>query len=479
MNLNDIVKNYITEDFQYECKARLDRNNIIGWLKTVDAFANTKGGIFFIGVEDKSFKLIGFEQNEIDKEKMFFYNTLKEHFNTIPEIKTELIEYQIKDKTRYILKIQIFESEMKPVILMYQGMPCIYKRRDGYTSPCEVEELISMTVNNKMVKFDTSITDIKFDINDFNKLSKFFKDHTNMELTEKLLSSINFFNKDGFLTRGALLFKDDYTGEDTSVVCSIYEGFTRGDDKIIASNNFKGNLIDTLEFMQTFVKINTNHGFIKKDTSRIDIDAYPVRSVFESLINALAHRDYFIKGSDIFVDLFKNRLVISSPGSIFKDNESKTTYQLDKLISSRRNELISNTFVLCKVMEAKGTGFKKILEDYKESDESHKPFIRSKYNQFSITLPDLTYSDGVSIDEDAIKINGIINNPSKYDIKILSFAYSNYKNVKEITTYLGISNSTFIRKSVLDNLVNQKYLILNVTKKEKQYITNHELVSKI
>ena len=97
-------------------------------------------------------------------------------------------------------------------------------------------------------------------------------------------------------------------------------------------------------------------------------------------------------------------------------------------------------------MEAKGTGFEKILEDYKESDESHKPFIRSKYNQFSITLPDLTYSDGVSIDEDAIKINGIINNPSKYDIKILSFAYSNYKNVKEITTYLGISNSTFIKK---------------------------------
>ena len=136
-------------------------------------------------------------------------------------------------------------------------------------------------------------------------------------------------------------------------------------------------------------------------------------------------------------------------------------------------------FYTCKKTKAKGTGFKKILEDYKESYKSHKPFIRSKYNQFSITLPDLTYSDGVSIDEDAIKINGIINNPSKYDIKILSFAYSNYKNVKEITTYLGISNSTFIRKSVLDNLVNQKYLILNVTKKEKQYITNHELVSKI
>ena len=362
MYIQDLVRLQIFRDSKYEFINELDKQNTISWLKTVDAFANTKGGVFFIGVEDKSYKLIGFEQNEIDKEKLFFYNTLKEHFDVISEIKTELIEYQIKDKSRYILKINVFESETKPVILMYQGLPCIYKRRDGYTSPCGVEELISMTISNKTVKFDSAITDIKFDINDFNKLSKFFNEHTNMELTEKLLSSINFFNKDKFLTRGALLFKDDYTGEDTSIVCSIYEGFTRGDDRIISSNRFKGNLIDDLEFMLNFIKINTNHGFIKKDTYRIDIDAYPIRSVFESLINALAHRDYFIKGSDIFVDLFKNRLVISSPGSIFKDNESKTTYQLDKLISSRRNELISNVFVLCKVIKLKGLDLKRYLK---------------------------------------------------------------------------------------------------------------------
>lgn len=478
MYLKEIFKDYITEDYQYECKARLDRSNIIGWLKTVDAFANTKGGVFFIGVEDKTHKLIGFDDSEIDKEKLFFYNTLKEHFETIPEVKIDLISYSINDKTRYILKINVFESEMKPVILMYQNLPCVYKRRDGYTSPCLTEELISMSLNNKTTKFDTAMTEVKFDIKDFGKLSKFYKDHTNSELTEKLLSSINFFDKNKFLTRGALLFKDDYDGEDASIVCSIYQGFTRGDDKIISSNKFKGNLLDGLEFMLNFVKLNTNHGFIKKDTYRVDFDAYPIRSVFESLINALAHRDYFIKGSEIYVDLFKNRLVISSPGSMFKDNETKTTYKLDKLISSRRNELISDVFVLCKVMEAKGTGFEKILEDYKESDESHKPFIRNRYNQFSITLPDLTYIDGVSVDEDAIKINGIIDNPSKYDIKILSFAYGAYKNVKEITTYLGISNSTFIRKNILDNLVKQNYLILNETKKEKQYIANHELVEK-
>lgn len=478
MYLKDIFPNYITEDSQYECKSRLDRDNIIGWLKTIDGFANSKGGILFVGVEDKTNKLIGFENSEIDKEKLYFCHTIKEHFDILPQVNIDAISYVIKEKTRYVLKISVLESEIKPVILMYQNLPCIFKRRDGYTSPATTEELIAMSLNNKIVKYDTSITDIKFDINDFQKLSAFYKEHAKDELSEKKLASINFFDDNGYLTKGALLFKDDYDGSDSTVVCSIYEGLTRGDDKIISSNKYQGNLIDVLNYMSNFINLYMNHGFIKMDTYRIDFDAYPKRSVFESLINAVAHRDYFIKGSDIFVDLFKNRLVISSPGSMFKESEPITTYKLDKLISNRRNELICNVFVLCNVMEAKGTGFEKILEDYKDCDENHKPFIRSKYNQFSITLPDLTNTIGVSLEEEAIGLKGIIDNTSKYDLKILSYCFSDYKNVKEIVAYLNVSNSTFIRRKVLDNLVKQNYLILRETAKEKQYMTNHDLVEK-
>ncbi len=385
---------------------------------------------------------------------------------------------QLTKKTRYILKIEIFESDVKPIIFTYDGIPCIFKRRDGYTSYATTEEIISMSMNNEKVKYDTAIGDVKFNFDDFKILREFYEKYTESKLNEKILASIGFFNDKGYLTKGALLFKDDCDVSETSIVCSIYQGLTRGDDKVLASNKFKGNLIDSLNYMLNFINLHSNHGFIKKDTYRIDIDSYPKRSVFESLINSIAHRDYFIKGSDICVDIFKNRLVITSPGSIFKNDESFISYKLDKLISNRRNELICNTFVLCKVMEAKGTGFEKILDDYKDADESHKPFIRSKYNQFSITLPDLTFDGGVSIDEEAIKVNGTILNPSKYDIKILSFCFDSFKNVKEITNYLNISNSSFIRKNVLDNLVDQKYLILKETKKEKQYQTNFELVEK-
>lgn len=479
MYLQDLVKNYIVEDTQFECKARLNREDTIGWLKTIDGFANSKGGIMFIGVEDKTFKLIGFDSSDLDKEKLYFYHTIKEHFSILPQMNSEILSYIINDKERYILKINILESNIKPLIFSYQGLPCIFKRRDGYTSVATTEEIISMSISNNKVRYDTAISDVKFCFDDFSKLRNFYKKYSSEQLTEKKLASIGFYNEEGFLTNGALFFKDDYDGKDTSIVCSLYQGFTRGDDKILASNKYQGNLIDTLEYMLNFINMNSNHGFIKKDTYRVDLDAYPKRSVFEALINSITHRDYFIKGSDICVDIFKNRLVISSPGSIFKNEESFTSYKLDKLISNRRNELISNVFVLCKVMEAKGTGFEKILDDYKEADELHKPFINSKYNQFSLTLPDLTYDGGVSIEEEAINIKGEVNNPSKYDIKILSYCYNNFKNVKDITQYLGVSNSTFIRKNVLDNLVTQNYLILKKTSREKQYFTNHELVDKI
>ena len=478
MNLDDIFKDYITENKQFECKARLDRTNVIGWLKTVDGFCNNKGGALFLGVEDKTNKLIGFDKAEIDKEKLYFFHTLKDHFEILPDTDIEVIPYEVNSKIRYILKINVLESSIKPIILMYQGIPCVFKRRDGYTSAVTTEELIQLSLENKAVKYDTHGTNVPFDLKDFTKLSDFYYEHTGHELTDKILSSIGFFDENRLLCKGALLFKDDYDGTDTSIVCSIYEGLTRGDDKILASNRFKGNMIDSLNYIYGFIIQHMNQGFIKNETGRVNLDAYPRRSVFEAVINALAHRDYFIKGSDIFVDLFKNRLVISSPGSIFKNVDLKTTYHLDKLISSRRNELISSVFVLCNVMEAKGTGFEKILDDYKEADENHKPFIRNDYNQFSITLPDLTFADGVSVEEDNIFLLKDIVKGSKYDIKILAYCYSDYKNVREITTYLNISNSTFFRKQVLENLVSQNILLMKENGKEKQYMTNHEVVDR-
>ena len=57
--------------------------------------------------------------------------------------------------------------------------------------------------------------------------------------------------------------------------------------------------------------------------------------------------------------------------------------------------MISSILVACNVMEAAGTGFDKIIEEYKETDGAHKPYIYSSSDHFTLVLPDLTYENGI------------------------------------------------------------------------------------
>ena len=420
--------------------------------------------------------MIGFNIEDVDREKQFFYNNIKEHFDTLPEIESQILEYEIHSKKRYIIVFNIFESNVKPVILKYKGAPLIYLRRDGYTNYATVEEIMRMVKYSNTPKYDKDKTDIEFDFNNFNKLKLFYLENVGKELTIKDLESINFFDDKNRLYKGSNLFSDNYDGKDLHVVFSLYEGLTRGDNVILSSSEFKGNAIDAYKFMYDNINLRMNHGFIKKDTTRVDFDSYPKRSLFEAIINSLVHKDYYIEGSAIYVDMFKDRLVISSPGSPYGKDELKKTYNLNTFASKRRNELISNIFVLCHAMEAKGTGFEKIMEDYKDQDIKHKPFIYSKNNQFSIVLPDITYKDGVSVDAESIVLLSKIENPTRFDFSILCFCYENSHSIKEISEYLNISDSTFFRKDVILNLVNQNFLLKNKSGNKTIYLTNKEKI---
>ncbi len=475
MKLEEIYSEYETENDSFECKVKLDRANVIGWLKTIDGFANNKGGTLLLGVEDKSNDLIGFDLKGADTEKLYFYKEIKEHFDIVPSINIESMPYLVKDKKRFLLKICVLESVAKPLVLKYHGMPMIFVRRDGYTSAATTEEIIAMSAKGNSPKFDQGKTNIKYSFDDFKLLREFYFQNAGKELKEKELLSLGFVSEDGYLKNGSLLFKDDYDGEKTKIVCSNYKGNTRGDDYIVTSNEFSGNLISDLKYIFEFIDQRMNHGFLKKDSKRIDIDAYPKRSIFEAVINSLAHRDYLLDGSAIYIDLFKNRLSISSPGSLFQTGELKKTYKLESFISKRRNKLISDVFVLCKAMEAKGTGFEKIIDDYAEFDSKYKPFVFSKNNQFTIVLPDLTNPEGVGLDDESIKIIGKPSNQSKYDSQILSYCYYESKSIREIVDYLGISNSSFFRKNILNSLVEDKYLFEKEGTRGKVYITNRDL----
>jgi len=90
-----------------------------------------------------------------------------------------------------------------------------------------------------------------------------------------------------------------------------------------------------------------NHGIIKRKDSHIDVPSYPQEALFEGMINAVTHRDYDLDGTEIRVDLFKDRLEISSPGNFFQGENLDVTFDLSSIISKRRNELIAGVLAAC------------------------------------------------------------------------------------------------------------------------------------
>ena len=53
MYLEEIIGDVQLEDSAVECKSILNREDVVGWLKTIAGFANASGGDMYIGVEDR------------------------------------------------------------------------------------------------------------------------------------------------------------------------------------------------------------------------------------------------------------------------------------------------------------------------------------------------------------------------------------------------------------------------------------------
>lgn len=475
MRLEDIESNVGLENDRLECKGKLNRDDILSWLKTIAGFANASGGDFYIGVEDKTNKLIGFSREEADKERNFFNNQVNEHLSPRPAVKLSFLRYDIRGEERFVIRAKVAEADAKPVILTYKGVPSIYMRREGYTNGATYEEIRNMVLETQPVQYDMLVTEEKYKASDFTELRRFYSDHNDgRTLTDKALLSMGFFNQEGFLSKGALLFADGYEGPETAAQASVFSGFNKGSDRVVTLNRFKGNLISIISQLMEFVLSRMNHSFIKLGQGRKNLDAYPERAVFEGVINAVAHRDYFLDGTQIQLDMFRDRLEISSPGSFYMGGKLGKTYDLSGIISMRRNKLITSVLVSCNVMEAAGTGFDKILNEYASADDSHRPYLCSTSEHFTLVLPDLTYQAGY---QELPQLSFFpAADGTKYDEAVLSFCYGAERKVADIAAHLGISDSSYLRKQILGNLEKQGYLVRSRLGNAACYRTNPDEV---
>ena len=89
-----------------------------------------------------------------------------------------------------------------------------------------------------------------------------------------------------------------------------------------------------------------------KDPARLDLPQYSERAIFEAVVNAVAHRDYSIRGSRIRLSLFSDRLEIQSPGTL--PNSLTVDNIADR--QATRNEVLASMLGRMPVGGARGSG---------------------------------------------------------------------------------------------------------------------------
>ena len=152
-----------------------------------------------------------------------------------------------------------------------------------------------------------------------------------------------------------------------------------------------GGLVTLLEDTMSFIRRNNRTLWYKEPLQRIEIPQYMERCVMEVVVNALAHRDYLIQGSEVHVDMYDDRMVIYSPGSM-PEGRLIQTMNLEDIPSVRRNPVIADIFAQLGYMERKGSGMGKIINPIKALpyfEEKMLPTFFSDRAQFTVTFPNM------------------------------------------------------------------------------------------
>ena len=478
MTIEELVPGINIEDVNTEFKGILEEgdNQEVGWLKTLAAFSNTDGGKLYVGVENKTHKVLALDHTTADKVSLMVNRQIRNRLQPVIPYDIQAIPVRSGKGSRYVLEVTVSKSSEVPVYLHADGLLGVYIRLFGETVLASPEQIRDMILMSEQVPYDRPLTDADFSEEDFSSLFHYASENK-IRLSAKTLVSGGFMSGDKKLSKGALLFSDHPQNEKTKVVATVWPGLDKGSSLVLASKEFFGGITAGIQFATEFVYNHSVTGFRKETGGRIAVYSYPERAVLEGVVNAFAHRNYFLDGTQIEINIFKDRLEITSPGSLPGVRQLQHETDIASIMPRRRNEVVCNVLVLLHLMESKGSGFDKIEEDYRAAAEKQKPFVTTTSDSFTLTLPDLTYAGGVVAENDpniSVYTDALMS--GKHDLAILAFCYRQAHSAKEIAEKLGLKPSTYFRKNVIAPLVEKGYLQTDNSARAERYIANKEKV---
>jgi ATP-dependent DNA helicase RecG len=402
----------------------------------VSAFANGIGGTLFFGVYDDG-KIKGLSAAQSDAE--FISEKIKERISPLPDF----VLSPYCENGMDVLALVIKAGRNAPYYYTADGNKKAYVRIGNESVPAPDHILNELILKGSNRTYDSVATEYRKDEYSFTLLEATYRQKARLNLEPTDYYSFGLVNEGGFLTRAGSLLTDQHIVYNSRLFCTRWNGLNKGSifDDALDDKEYEGNLIYLLNSGSDFIKNNSKVRFLKEAISRVDKPDYAERAATEALVNALIHRDYLVIGSEIHIDIYNDRLEISSPGGMYS-GQLIQELNIEQLKSERRNPIIADLFHRMKYMERRGSGLEKIINETKKLPGYSNRFMPEFYStvsSFTVVLKNVNYTDtqdsNIGIN---IGINVGINKTQKEIIDMMTINPS--ISAAQIAREIGISS---------------------------------------
>lgn len=355
------------------------------YMKTIVAFANTQGGKLIVGVDDKTRQIVGVENDVLFQLMDGIANAVSD--SCVPQIIPDIEPQTVDGKTVIVVTVEAGKS--RPYYLKSKGKDNgTYIRVAGTSRQAFPEKIKELEMEGARISWD-ELTCVGYPVSE--------------EATEKLCQDIEKFRKKAGMSEHsvkkeqlinwkilkqsegqllatnayALLTSDYFSFSKTQ--CAVFKGTDRA--VFLDKREFTGPIYTQIEEAVDFVLRNIRLGATIDGLVRKEKYELPPEAIREMIINAHCHRN-LLDESCIQVAVYDDRLEVTSPGGLYN---GLTYEEVMNGHSKIRNKGIANIFSQMGLVEAWGSGIKRILNAAEEYGLP-KPRFQEFDNMFRVEL---------------------------------------------------------------------------------------------
>ncbi len=337
--------------------------------KTVVAFANDAGGEIFIGIKNKPRKIVGVAEEELVKIEEQISNII--HDNCYPTILPDILFINYKGK--HIIVVKIYKGSSPPYFIKQKGKEKGTYIRVGSTTRLADSDIINELERLKQgVSFDSlPVHSKKISELDFSLFKNQFKEITGETLSITVLEKLNLIvneQKNQLPTNALVLLSNDKIREKlfpyAKIECARFKGSVPGN--FIDQKTIDVPLSFQAEEAYKFVLRHISQSSTYESVYRRDRWEYPAIAIREAIRNAVIHRDYSLRGKDIKIAIFDDKIEITSPGKLMPTIDFN---EMEAGQSDIRNIILAPVFKKLGIIEQWGNGLLLISKELKKYPE--------------------------------------------------------------------------------------------------------------